>query len=120
MKALPDSNSPAWMGLPDTAEGQLRLALAQNTLKNLTLLQGTVDTSSGGSGDSASSNPLLQLQNTVDRWVSSLPELSSMPMVDIEKTSDASSLPLDRCLAREVIKGRTVIQLVYNDLTLLR
>eukprot|EP01038_Epipyxis_sp_PR26KG_P004455 gene4455-6300_t len=120
IKELPDTNSPGWIGLPVTAESQLRLALSQRILANLNQLQGSNDDSTGSSGSSGKSNdPMQVLQDSVNQWLSVVPSLDSLPMVDAASTSDASSLPLDRCLAREVIKGRSVISLVVGDLELL-
>ena len=39
MKALPDTNSPSWIGLPVTAESQLKIYMAQQILANLVSFQ---------------------------------------------------------------------------------
>jgi hypothetical protein len=119
IKALPESNSPAWIGLPVTAESQLKAAIAQRTLANLNLLQGSAEDHTGASDEVAASLLLKNVEKMSKKWLAVLPTESSLPHVEVEQTSDANVSPLVRCLAREVMKGRKVICLVVEDLNLL-
>jgi hypothetical protein len=155
IKALPDSNSPSWIGLPATAEAQLKTRVARRVLANLTLLQGTggdsgsnssSNSSSSGSageegqgsssGDSCSSareqhDQQLQaeLRHTaqlVAPWIEALPAPSQLPAAAIagdslsSLSSSAASLPIERWLARELLRGSTVVTTVREDLLSIR
>ena len=131
MKALPDSNSPSWIGLPVTAESQLKSLMARRVLSNLALLQGAQQetdyagsSSSGSGGESTGSDGVLRQQQTelssaaalVQPWIAVLPSADQLPTVSNESLSSATSLPADRWLARELLRGRDVISLVRDDL----
>lgn len=49
-----------------------------------------------------------------------LPCENSLPAVSAEQTTDASSMPLERYFAREVIKGRQTRKQVMSDLSLVK
>ena len=122
MNALPDSNSPSWLGLPPTAENQLQSQMGQRVLSGVAVLQGGLDeveySSSVISGDIRSQ--LKSISDAATIWLSSLPLVSVLPSVDVSKTSDVRSSPLERCLAREVLKGISVLSLVRDDLQLVK
>lgn len=56
----------------------------------------------------------------VDRWLATLPNVSSLPEVSPEQTSDASALPMERYIAREVTKGRNIINFVTKEIKLVK
>lgn len=87
-------------------------------MSNLALLQGSGDTGEDSAKDSGGSR-LRQAEDLAQKWQQALPASNMLPAMDAEKTSDASLLPLDRCLAREVMKGRVVIDIVMSDLNVL-
>lgn len=118
MQELPDANSPAWLGLPVTAESQLQTNLGQRTLRKLTLLQGILDETSTAN-DSGDSRPQLKgLLDATEKWLKALPADSSLLKLDAKSTSDVDSTPLHRCLAREVDKGHSILIKVRADLNL--
>jgi hypothetical protein len=47
-----------------------------------------------------------------ERWIAALPQISSLPDVAIEATTDATSMPLERYFARECVKGKSIMKLV--------
>ena len=118
IKGLPDTNSPSWIGLPVTAESQLKIYMAQQILGNLTIFQNTIDASDAG--DDEDSGGYKGLQEMVERWMAVLPCENSLPAVSAEQTTDASSMPLERYFAREVIKGRQTRKQVMSDLSLVK
>jgi len=116
---LPDANSPAWLGLPLTAESQLQINLGQRTLRKLTMLQGILEETST-TDDNGDSRPQLKgLADTTEKWLTTLPLESSLLKLDVKSTSDVDSTPLHRCLAREVDKGHQVLKKVRADLNLI-
>lgn len=128
MNALPYTNSTAWIGLPVTAESQLRSVMALRVLSNVSILQqGLLDDASEeskSSGDSGATTKdkkrLLALSETVTSWLAALPTVEAMPNVEAHLASDAAASPLDRCMAREIIKGRATVALVRKDLQLVQ
>jgi hypothetical protein len=103
IRELPDSNSPAWLGLPVTAEAALQSSTGHRALHKLAVLQGvagdedesgavassssssssTSTSSSGSSASPASSSPgsgaALQrgLLTAAERWLALLPAAST-------------------------------------------
>lgn len=73
-----------------------------------------------GAIDVRSHAMMHSMAESVTRWLQSLPTVESLPAVDPLRASDSASSPLDRCLVREVSKGRDAIVLVTQDLTLVR
>jgi hypothetical protein len=153
IKALPDSNSPSWIGLPATAEAQLKTRVARRVLANLTLLQSTGggdsssnssgsgsageegQGSSSGGGDSSSAREqhdqqlqaeLCHTAQLVAPWIEALPAPSQLPAAAIagdslsSLSSSAASLPIERWLARELLRGSTVVTTVREDLLSIR
>ena len=49
-----------------------------------------------------------------------LPSESSLPEVSPEQTSDASALPMERYIAREVTKGKNIIKYITKEIKLVR
>lgn len=123
VKTLPDSNSPSWIGLPVTAESQLKSHTARRVLANLALLQGGQDTDYAGALEQQSQQQQVELNNTaklVNPWIAALPTPEQLPAVDADSLSSAASLPAERWLAREIIRGSSVVQLVRDDLLSIR
>jgi dynein heavy chain 1 len=123
VKALPDSNSPSWIGLPLTAESQLKSLMAERILSALALLQGSQETDYAGALDGQAQAQLAELNSTaalVGAWTAALPTLEQLPEVAPESLSSASSLPTERWLARELMRGTTVLQTVRKDLLSIR
>lgn len=96
--------------------------MGQRVLSGVAVLQGGLDeveySSSVISGDIRSQ--LKSISDAATIWLSSLPLVSVLPSVDVSKTSDVRSSPLERCLAREVLKGISVLSLVRDDLQLVK
>ena len=124
MNSLPYTNSTAWIGLPVTAESQLRSVMALRVLSHVSILQqGLLDdtsdeSKSSGEGTAKDQKRLAALSETVSGWLHALPTVDSMPNVEAQLASDAAASPLDRCMAREIIKGRATVALVRKDLNL--
>lgn len=58
---------------------------------------------------------------TIQSWISLLTNAQScIPRIDSNLASDVSSSPLQRCIAREVLKGINIITSVLEDLYLVR
>lgn len=120
IRALPDAHSPAWLGLPVHAESLLKSMIGQKALSKLAQLQGVESANEVTSND----NNTQQIRNKsalegADRWLASLPSeeymasLASSASLDEDQTSLSS---LQRCLAREVSRGRSALSLVRKDL----
>ncbi len=120
LKALPDTNPTSWIGLPVTAESQLRSVMAQRVLANVSILQQGLQEEEGGHDEDKGKDKQKRLLATVDTWLAALPTLQSMPAISAQLASDATASPLSRCLAREVIKGRCAVETVRNHLNLIR
>uniref|UniRef100_A0A7S3GTW8 Dynein heavy chain n=1 Tax=Spumella elongata TaxID=89044 RepID=A0A7S3GTW8_9STRA len=119
VKTLPDSNSPSWIGLPVTAESQLKSQAARRVLANLALLQGGQETDYAGALEQQGQQQQLELNNTaklVNPWIAALPTEDQLPVVSPDSLSSAASLPAERWLAREIIRGSAVVKLVRDDL----
>lgn len=123
MKSLPDSNSPSWIGLPVTAESQLKTHTARRVLANLALLQGGQETDYAGALEQQGQQQQAELNNTaklVNPWIAALPTADQLPEVISDSLSSAASLPAERWLAREIIRGSAVVKLVRDDLLSIR
>jgi hypothetical protein len=55
--------------------------------------------------------------DTAQLWISSIPTNDSLLPGATEKASEASATPMERCLAREIIKAAQVTSLVRKDLS---
>lgn len=121
IQALPDAHSPAWLGLPVEAESQLKSLIGQKALSKLAQLQGVESANVVSSTDKNTQ----QIRNKsalegAQRWLASLPSdsdmasLAALSLVDVNSLTPLTSL--QRCLAREVCRGRSALSLVRKDL----
>ena len=109
MKALPDSNPPSWIGLPITAESQLKSIIATRILSKLTLLQDIQDDDMNINNSSIDNNNIsnnnnqmnqqyqIELKNTlifVEHWLKALPDVTELPNIDKDSLCNATSSPL--------------------------
>jgi hypothetical protein len=104
-----------------TAESQLRSTKGLRTLSKLSVLLGAMEDvvqSSGAVGDASSQ--LKSTLESVERWLAILPTDDAILTVDTDRSSDVLASPLERCLAREVSKGKAAVALVRGDLQLIR
>eukprot|EP01035_Chromulina_nebulosa_P017680 gene17680-23270_t len=120
MKDLPDTNLPTLVGLPTTAETQLRIISGQRVLSKLTVLQGldeeTVDISSSSNLTIVSN----VLKDNINKWQYSLPTTKTLNVLTYDLSSlDNLSTAFERCLYREIVKGKSILALILNELTLL-
>lgn len=123
LKALPDSNSPSWIGLPVTAESQLKSQMAERVLANLALVQGAQETDHSTALDNHGQQQQGELTNTaalVAPWIAALPSEEQLPVVANESLSSATSLPAERWLAREINRGTAVLKIVREDMKSIR
>lgn len=59
--------------------------------------------------------------DAVTTWITQLTEvLKFVPNIDASFSSDASSSPLQRCLAREIFKGKHILDCILQDLSSVR
>jgi dynein heavy chain 1, cytosolic len=129
MKSLPDSNSPAWIGLPTSAENQLKRTIAQRALANLAILEGMlsvdeVDISASNSTNESSAAAVHKgqqkiLLDVLQKWLSLLPNAEELEkIVDISgsKNNTNNGSVLARTLIREIQYGTKVLEVVKNDL----
>lgn len=124
---MPNKSSPLLLGLPATAEQKVQSDLGHRCLSHLSSVQTVFDTDtilSAGSNDSASSgggaSRLKGILDTVELWLNTLPQQSSLPAVSAEKSSDVTASSMVRCLAREVVKAIHVLSIVRKDLELVK
>lgn len=121
MKSLPDTNSPTWLGLPTTAETQLRIISGQKTLSKLMILQGLSDDITEQSNTLSGVNSLLHLDESIQRWLTVINEAFNTLVMSFDLSSlDSNTKAFDRCLHREISKGKFIKELVSQDLTTLR
>lgn len=78
----------------------------------------SADSDSGGRGGATSR--LSGVQGTVELWLKTLPEVSSLPTISSDKSSDVTASSMDRCLAREIVKASQVLSKVRKDLELVK
>jgi dynein heavy chain 1, cytosolic len=115
---LPDKNSPTWLGLPASAEDQLQSLMGQRILSGLTSLMGVEDADMSISADSKGQKSGLE---TISAWILQLTEaLNQIPSIDLSFSSDVSCSPLQRCLAREIFKGKLILSSVLDDISFVR
>lgn len=117
---MPDSNSPAWIGLPATAETQLKRTVAQRALANLAVLEGLLTIEDMDGVSSPSDNSFLHkgqqtiLVEAFSRWINLLPDPTQLH--DIVTAAGAGTCVLARTLLRELIFGANVVAMVKTDL----
>ena len=121
IRALPDAHSPAWLGLPVQAASQLKSMIGQKALSKLAQLQGVESANEVSSADTNTHQ--IRLRSALEganRWIKTLPSEGDMASLvassQLESDSQASLSSLQRCLMREVIRGRSALALVRKDL----
>ncbi|RYH06718.1 hypothetical protein EON65_42550, partial [archaeon] len=119
-KSLPDSNSPAWIGLPVSAENQLKRIVAQRTLANLAILEGllSVDHTEeiGHFEHSAFVNKAQQktVLDALSRWIDALPDAAQIN--GVLTIVGSGKTVLARTLIRELQHGTHVLDIVKREL----
>lgn len=128
---LPESNSPSWIGLPVSADNQLQVITGQSILLKLSALKSCMDDDIAtdasmqvNASTAVSINEIEKIQQLVTKWFTALPDTGAASdtggfTVAITSAHDINSSPLQRCLARELIKGRSTIASIRTDLELL-
>ena len=124
---LPNKSSPLLLGLPATAEQKVQSDLGNKCLAHLSSVQTAFDTetvisagSDHGGKDGTGTSRLSGVQGTVELWLKTLPEVSSLPSISSDKSSDVTASSMDRCLAREIVKASQVLSRVRKDLELVK
>jgi hypothetical protein len=119
VNALPDKNSPTWLGLPSSAEDQLQSLMGQRILYGLTSLMGVEEIDLNLSTENT--GQLKSGLDTVSTWITQLSEaMTQVPKIDLSFSSDVGCSPLQRCLAREIVKGKQILACVLDDLSFVR
>lgn len=128
IKSLPDSNPPSWIGLPSTAERQLKRFIAQKALSHLAIVNGLADmesasqeSTSGTGGDAHLRPHRKQLLETLNHWLTMLSGKDTAQQINtvIAALSSVSTV-LGRTLLREAMNSKKVLHLVTNDLLAMR
>lgn len=127
IKSLPDSNPPSWIGLPSTAERQLKRSIAQKALSHLAIVNGLADMESAaqdsatGSGDAHLRPHRKQLLETLNHWLALLTGKDSAQQINsvINSLSTVSTV-LGRTLLRETMNASKILHLVTSDLIAMR
>jgi len=128
--ALPDANTPTWLGLPLTAESQRQSAAGLRALSKLAVLQGEDEplplSAAGGGGDvgavSGPASPVLLgarqrgLLATAERWLKLLPASASPS----PSPSAPAQSAVERAIERELHAGAAALQLVREHLLALQ
>lgn len=122
IESLPDKNSPSLLGLPATAENQLQSTLGTKCLHHLSYLQkdfdaDVIESEEGPDAGKHASSRLKTMLDTAQLWFSSIPFNEALLPGATEKASEASATPMERCLAREIIKASQVTAVVRKDLS---
>ena len=123
---LPANNSPDWLGLPGTAENQLQSAMGNRIISRLSIImQDSLDQQEVQ--EEESQDVKGQMKNHLDLCTLWLHKLEVFcPEGDVKLVSELESCrkiscspassPLQRCLAREVLAGLEVCNVVTEDL----
>ena len=118
---LPDAHSPAWLGLPVQAESLLKSTIGQKTLTNLAQLQGVERVNVVAVGDKITQQSRGKgILENADKWLVSLPLISHISSLAVEESDPAMLTSLQRCLLREVVRGKNILMLVKKDLELVK
>jgi hypothetical protein len=92
--------------------------MGQRILSGLTSLMGVEDVDINISADSKGQKSGLE---TISAWILQLSEaLGQIPNIDLSFSSDVSCSPLQRCLAREIFKGKQILSSVLDDISSVR
>ena len=127
---LPDNSTPAYLGLPSTAENQLQSYKGISLLGNLgTLLESELTTEMTNSNanvvtietnkTSDDRSHLAYLAETIVMWKNSLPAddvVKRLAATDLYLGSDSTASPIQRAIYREIGQGSSLLQLVYSDI----
>lgn len=125
VKALPDSNSPAWLGLPVTAEIQLQSVMGQRVLHKLAVLQGAEEEAGSVCTDGGFDSQVVNarqrgLLTTLERWLKIIPSTYATSPAIIARATDSNASSLERTLSREVLCGASSFELVTGDINNLK
>jgi len=109
--------------LPVSADNQVQVITGQSVLLKLSTLKSCMDDDIASDASmqvhastAVSINEIEKIQQLVTKWFTALPDTISITMTSAH---DINSSPLQRCLARELIKGRSTIASIRTDLELL-
>lgn len=103
------------------AESLLKSTIGQKTLTNLAQLQGVERVNVVEVGDKVirQSRGKGVLENA-DKWLVSLPPMSHISSLAVDGSDPAILTSLQRCLLREVVRGKNILMLVKKDLELIK
>jgi hypothetical protein len=124
IKSLPDSNPPSWIGLPMTAERQLKRIIAQKALSHLAIVNGLaeieIESSSSDmtGGVSNVNHPLRKnLLETLTHWMHLISGKNTSQLIDSVISGLSSQVTvLTRTLAREAVQARNVMAVIVQDI----
>eukprot|EP01119_Soliformovum_irregulare_P015549 TRINITY_DN4380_c0_g1_i7.p1 TRINITY_DN4380_c0_g1~~TRINITY_DN4380_c0_g1_i7.p1 ORF type:complete len:519 (+),score=196.29 TRINITY_DN4380_c0_g1_i7:67-1623(+) len=119
VEALPNVESPIWLGLPENAEVLLLTKKGQDVLRKLLKLQ-TIEEDSAESATSATSDGanakrpawMVNLQASIGLWLKNLPEKVQL----MERTAESVKNPLFRFFEREMEIGAKLLKKIRLDL----
>ncbi|XP_004348847.1 dynein heavy chain [Capsaspora owczarzaki ATCC 30864] len=129
VKALPDTQVPAWLGLPNTAEKVLLTSRGDLVISKLLKMQSMDEedeihvkegkgASTAAAAAAAAADPrpawMRSLQHSAEQWLASLPKADQLPA--LRRTRDNIKDPLFRCFEREVNMGIRLLRRVTENL----
>jgi dynein heavy chain 1 len=117
--ALPSTESPTWLGLPENAEVLLLTKKGQSVLRKLLKLQ-TIEEDLGDDTPAVDGKPLqdkrpawmVSLQTSIEQWLANLPQKVDL----MERTAESVKKPLFRFFERECEIGAKLLKKVREDL----
>lgn len=123
VSALPNVESPTWLGLPANAEVMLAIQQTRKIVKNWQVVQEVIDvagdddlnteeTEEGDSGEGSAPAWLKTLSGFVETWFESLPESFEAP----EQTAESLADPIARFINREAVFGAKLFSLIKQHL----
>lgn len=118
INSLPESQTPAWLGLPNNAELILLREQAKHAISTLLKMQTVEDAELGETENkdqttNASERPswMLYVESISKKWLSILPE--DLPLIE----PSPSQGPLYRCLARELSLTSSLLKTIRTNLS---
>jgi dynein heavy chain 1, cytosolic len=123
INALPDTNSPTWIGLPATAETQVRIQSALQIVTRLTLLQGLtssiheLEDSKATGSSSAMKSAMVE---NLERWMSMLKAAINQAIFTMTLLDHSVYDAIQRCILREIATAKSIGGTVYQDLAAVR
>lgn len=131
MESLPNDNAPDWIGLPTSAEMERQQSIGMNLLSNLQKLTKSTlavsSTSKALCGSKGNYNQYEDVINLTTKWLEALPEEKLMKSLRDAATASVmgndgglSALPIPRFMLREVVKADCLIQMILEDVKLLK